>query len=31
MAAGFAKILFFAFLIIWLVTFLMGRRGRRVL
>jgi uncharacterized membrane protein YtjA (UPF0391 family) len=26
MAAGFAKILFFAFLVIWLVTFLLGRR-----
>jgi uncharacterized membrane protein YtjA (UPF0391 family) len=26
MAAGFAKILFFAFLVIWLVTFLMGRK-----
>lgn len=28
MAAGFAKILFFAFLVIWLVTFLLGRRNR---
>jgi len=26
MAAGFAKILFFAFLVIWLITFLLGRR-----
>ncbi len=27
MAAGFAKILFFVFLVVWLITFLLGRRG----
>jgi len=26
MATGFAKILFFAFLVVWLITFLMGRK-----
>ena len=26
MATGFAKILFFVFLVVWLVTFLLGRR-----
>ena len=26
MAAGFAKVLFFVFLAVWLLTFLLGRR-----